>query len=88
MAPSYSMPGEVAQFPAGPEWVEKYRSALLEPDPRKQLQLIAEADRAILECKPTATLDGYEKQAVDDAKLVLHLLREESLGRAGCAPWL
>lgn len=67
-----------------PNWIEKYRAALIEANPRKQLERIAEAYEAM----QTYLADRYEKQAIEDARLILSLLREESLGRASSAPWL
>jgi hypothetical protein len=69
-------------------WVEKYRAALIETNPRRQLERIAEAYEAIQGCMQAALADNFEKQAIDDARLILSLLREESLGRASSAPWL
>ncbi|HET7440445.1 MAG TPA: hypothetical protein VFJ47_04020 [Terriglobales bacterium] len=71
-----------------PSWIEKYRAALIEANPKKQLERIAEAYEAIQGCAQASLVDHYEKQAIDDARLILSLLREESLGRAGSAPWL
>lgn len=71
-----------------PSWIEKYRAALIEANPRKQLERIAEAYEAMQGCMHGSRIDHYEKQALDDARLILSLLREESLGRAGSAPWL
>jgi hypothetical protein len=70
--------------PPAPTWIEKYRAALIEANPRKQLERIAEAYDAM----QTYLADRYEKQAIEDARLILRLLREESLGRASSAPWL
>ena len=73
------------QIPApSPTWIEKYRAALIEANPRKQLDRIAEAYEAMQEY----LADRYERQAIEDARLILKLLREESLGRASSAPWL
>jgi hypothetical protein len=69
-------------------WVEKYRAALIETNPKRQLERIAEANEAIQGCMQAALADNFEKQAIDDARLILSLLREESLGRAHSAPWL
>ena len=71
-----------------PTWIEKYRAALIEVDPSKQLQRITEAYEAIQASLKSYMSDGYEKEAIADARLILSLLREESLGRASSAPWL
>ena len=74
--------------PYTPNWIEKYRAALIEADPSRQLQLIAEACDAIQLHMKTYMADRDEKEAIDDARLILNLLREESCGRASSAPWL
>ena len=79
---------ETSLSPHSPSWIEKYRAALIEADPSKQLQRIAEAYDAIQLCLKSYITDGNEKEAINDARLILSLLREESLGRASCAPWL
>ena len=71
-----------------PTWIEKYRAALIEADPTKQLQRIAEAYEAIQASLKSYISEGYEKEALADARLILSLLREESLGRANSSPWL
>ena len=71
-----------------PSWIEEYRAALIEANPKKQLERIAEAYEAIRRCVQISRVDHYEKRAIDDARLILSLLREESLGRASSAPWL
>ena len=71
-----------------PTWIEKYRAALIEANPKRQLERIAEAYDAMQGCIQESPGDYSEKQAIDDARLILSLLREESLGRAGSAPWL
>ncbi|PYX92627.1 MAG: hypothetical protein DMG71_17545 [Acidobacteria bacterium] len=79
-----------APLPVNPtqSWVEKYRAALIETNPKRQLERIAEAYEAIQGCMQAVLADNFEKQAIDDARLILSLLREESLGRAASAPWL
>ena len=68
-------------------WIEKYRAALLEVNPQKQLSHITEACTAIEE-RARGPVERYERQVMDDALLILRLLREESSDRAGTAPWL
>ena len=67
-------------------WIEKYRAALIETNPRAQLERIAEAYDALENWIEVS--DGDERHAIEDARLILRLLREESLGRASSAPWL
>lgn len=68
-------------------WIEKYRAALLETDPSRQLERIEEAYSAIRGHAQKSRAQRFERDAIDDAKLILRLLREESLGRAS-SPWL
>lgn len=67
-------------------WIEKYRAALIETNPTAQLERIDEAYDAIENWIEVS--DADEKHAIEDARLILRLLREESLGRASSAPWL
>jgi hypothetical protein len=67
-------------------WIEKYRAALIEPNPTAQLERIAEAYDALESWIEIS--DGDERHAIEDARLILRLLREESLVRASSAPWL
>ncbi|PYX38393.1 MAG: hypothetical protein DMG74_02320 [Acidobacteria bacterium] len=68
-------------------WIEKYRAALLETNPTRQLERIEEAYSAIQGHAEESRAQRFEKEALDDARLILRLLREESLGRAS-SPWL
>jgi hypothetical protein len=73
--------------PAQPQtWIEKYRAALIETSPTVRLERIDEACHAIEDSMEVS--DAYERHAIEDARLILRLLREESLGRADSAPWL
>jgi hypothetical protein len=81
-------PGSVLGQYLSPNWVEKYRAALIELNPAKQLDRIAEAYAAIQGHMQGLLADHYERQAIEDARLILSLLREESLGRVNSAPWL
>ena len=67
-------------------WIEKYRAALIETNPTAQLERIAEAYDAIDNWIEVS--EANERRAIEDARLILRLLREESLGRASSAPWL
>ena len=67
-------------------WIEKYRAALIETNPTTQLERIDEAYDAIEDWIEVS--DASERHVIEDARLILHLLREESLGRASSAPWL
>ena len=67
-------------------WIEKYRAALIETNPAAQLERIAEAYDAIENWMQVS--DAAERHAIEDARLILRLLREETRGRASSAPWL
>jgi hypothetical protein len=67
-------------------WIEKYRAALIETNPAAQLERIDEACDALENWIEVS--DSDERHAIEDARLILRLLREESLGRASSAPWL
>jgi hypothetical protein len=68
-------------------WIEKYRAALIETNPQRQLDRIEEAVRAMQGHAQEPPAGRFEKEALEDARLILRLLREESLGRAS-SPWL
>jgi hypothetical protein len=74
-------------FKAQQSWIEKYRAALLEVNPEKQLNRITEACSAI-EASARGPVEHDERQAMEDALFILRLLKEESSDRAGTAPWL
>ncbi len=68
-------------------WIEKYRAALIETNPQRQLDRIEEAVKAMQGHPQEPPPERFEKEALEDARLILRLLREESLGRAS-SPWL
>ena len=70
-----------------PGWIEKYRAALVEMDPNRQLRRIDEAQLLIRNYE-SLQVGGFEQQALEDARQVLDILRQQGLGRASCAPWL
>ncbi|HZQ24053.1 MAG TPA: hypothetical protein VFA89_14780 [Terriglobales bacterium] len=69
-------------------WIEKYRAALLETDPQRQLERIAEAFGAMDHYQTGSRHDAFDRAAIEDARIVLHQLRDETLSRAQTGPWL
>jgi hypothetical protein len=68
-----------------PEWQQEYQAALLELEPRKLPQRIANAEAAIfkrLEAISRGTNHQAERQAIEDALASLRVLKSEKSGIA------
>jgi hypothetical protein len=68
-------------------WVETYRAALVEVDPEARLERIFEAD-SFLRSNTRPSLDPRERDAIDEAREVLNLLREGIESRVSRTSWL
>jgi len=68
------------------DWIEKYRAALLEIDPEVRLRRIFEAE-ALLQ-RAVWLVDPREKDAIEEAREILTVLREGIERRAGHPAWL
>jgi len=74
--------------PGTGSWVEKYRAALLETNPRHRPGRIAEAFHAIKNLAASADGTELDMNALLDAEEVLRSLQEHSASRAAHSPWL
>jgi hypothetical protein len=66
-----------------PEWQPTYQVALLEPDPKKLFQRVAEAEAAVFNRLQTMSHNpesDAERQAIKDAMATLRVLKREKLG--------
>src|SRR5450755_444634 len=73
--------GDVSEL-CYPEWQEPYHDALLEPNPQKLIQLVKDAERAILSrLREIGTRSDSlkEVQAIEDAINGLRVLRNETV---------
>jgi hypothetical protein len=64
-----------------PEWQKPYHDALLEPNPQKLVQLVNEAERAILSRLREIRIGSdnrMEAQAIEDALNGLRVLKNET----------
>ena len=64
------------------EWRRPYRTALLEPDPKKLAQRVAEAETAIFGRlqQLSRTQDGHaEREAIEDAIRALRVIKRDRL---------
>jgi hypothetical protein len=65
-----------------PEWSPKYREALLEVDPKKLFERVAEAEMAIFGRlqQLSGTQDGHaERDAIEDALRALRVIKRDML---------
>jgi len=66
-----------------PDWQQEYQAALLELDPQKLLERVAEVEAAIfkrLQAISQSTNHVAEREAIDDALASLRVLKTENLG--------